>query len=192
MKRRHLFFLLIVLWAAAPFARLHAQDVVVKTNFAYWATLTPNAGVDFAVGKKHTVGLMAGWQPWEYSDTKKLKHWLVQPEYRYWFCEAFNGHFVGAHLLGGQFNAGGIKLPFGIFPALKNHRYQGWAAGGGLTYGYHLLLSPRWSMEFAVGLGYLYLDYDKYPCSACGTVQKSDDYHYFGLTKAAINLVYKF
>ena len=169
-----------------------AQKAVLKTNLLYWGTGTANVGVDVALNSKSTLGLMAGLQPWEYSDTKKLKHWLVQPEYRYWFCEAFNGHFIGGHLLGGQFNTGGIKLPFGLFPALENHRYQGWAAGGGFTYGYHLLLGRRWSMEFALGLGYIYLDYKKYPCATCGTVQKKGHHHYFGPTKAAINLIYNF
>ena len=169
-----------------------AQRVVAKTNLAYWATATANVGVDVAIGPRSTLGLMVGLQPWQFSDTKKLKHWLVQPEYRYWFCEAFNGHFIGAHLLGGQYNAGGVKLPFGLFPSLEKGRYQGWAVGGGFTYGYHLLLGRRWSMEFAVGLGYVYLDYEKYPCATCGTMQKKDSRHYFGPTKAAINLVYNF
>ena len=183
--------LLVALWGGSVFS-LSAQEAVLKTNLAYWATATPNLGVDVALAPRHTLGLMAGIQPWQFSDTKKLKHWVVQPEYRYWFCEAFNGHFIGGHLLGGQFNMGVVDLPFGIFSSLERHRYEGWAVGGGFTYGYHLLLGKAWSMEFAIGVGYLCIDYDKYYCATCGTVQKSDRYHYFGPTKLAINLVYNF
>ena len=128
--------------------------------------------------------------PWQYSDTKKLKHWLVQPEFRYWPCETFNGHFWGIHALGGQFNAGGISLPLGIFPALKESRYQGWAAGAGLSYGYHWMLNRKWSLEFSLGLGYLYIDYKKYKCVQCGKAQKESHRNYVGPTKAAINLIY--
>lgn len=167
-----------------------AQQAVLKTNLAYWATATPNVGIEVATSRKWSMALAGGLQWWQYSDTRKLKHWLVQPEVRYWFCETFNGHFVGLHLLGGQFNAGGIQLPFDIFPALEQNRYQGWAAGGGLTYGYHLLLNRRWSMEFAIGAGYLYMDYKKYRCLNCGKALKKETKNYLGPTKVAVSLIY--
>lgn len=188
------------LWLALPLALLLtwpatdacAQKAVARTNLLYWATGTPNVGVDFRLRPRHTLGLHAGWQPWEYSDTKKLKHWSLQAEYRYWFCEAFNGHYLGAHVLGGQYNAGGIDVPFGVFPTLEDHRYQGWAVGAGISWGYQVLLSRRWSLEFGIGLGYLYLDYKKYRCPQCGEAIKDKNRHYVGPTKAAINLVYNF
>lgn len=169
---------------------LHAQQAVLKTNLAYWMTGTPNAGVEVAMSQKWSLALSGGMQWWKYSDTRKMKHWLVQPELCYWPCETFNGHFWGVHLLGGQFNAGGIGLPFGMFPSLKENRYQGWAAGGGLTYGYHLLLNRRWSMEFSIGAGYLYVDYKKYRCLHCGQALKHDKKHYLGPTKVAVSLIY--
>lgn len=171
-------------------ALAHSQKAVLKTNALYWTTGTPNAAIEFSMGQKHSLVLEGGTQPWQHSDSKKLKHWLVQPELRYWFCETFNGHFLGAHALGGQFNAGGIKLPLGMFPSFKEHRYQGWAAGAGISYGYHWLLNRRWALELNIGLGYLYIDYKKYRCASCGTAQKDTHRHYLGPTKAAINLVY--
>lgn len=93
-----------------------AQEVGIKTNLLYWATTTPNLGIEMAVDKKHTVQLFGGLNPWKQSggDQSSLRHWLVMPEYRHWFCQSFNGWFVGAHAMGGQFNAGGVKLPLGI------------------------------------------------------------------------------
>lgn len=186
---KKLFFLfLLSLFTLPQIGR--AQDAVLKTNLLYWATGSPNAALELATGRKHSFVLEGGLQPWQYSDTRKLKHWLVQPEFRYWPCETFNGHFWGIHALGGQFNAGGIDLPFGLFPSLEDHRYQGWAAGGGISYGYHWLLNRRWSLELTVGVGYLYIDYKKYRCASCGTALKDTNRHYLGPTKAAINLVY--
>lgn len=40
-----------------------AQDVAVKTNALYWATATPNIGLEASVGKKHTVQLFNGVNP---------------------------------------------------------------------------------------------------------------------------------
>ena len=153
--------LAIALLASMPAV---AQRVVAKTNLLYWGTGTPNLGLEVATGRKTSFSLHAGVQPWQYSDTKKLKHWLVQPEFRFWPCEVFMGHVIGIQALGGQFNAGGIDLPLGILPTLKDNRYQGWAVGAGLSYGYHLLLNRRWSMEFGLAVGYLYVDYKKYRC----------------------------
>lgn len=190
MKNTFLIWLVLASVMLALSFPLRGQEVVLKTNLAYWATATPNIGVETAIGKKWSLGVSGGAQWWQYSDVRKLKHWLVQPELHYWFCETFNGHFLGAHLLGGQFNVGGVNFPFGMFSSLKESRYQGWAAGGGVAYGYHLLLNRRWSMEFSVGVGYLYMDYKKYRCSNCGQAQKQDTKHYLGPTKLAVSLIY--
>ena len=170
MKQKKLLIVSVLLVLAVFSSR--AQKVAIKTNIPYLATSTPNLA-----------------QPWQFSDTKKLKHWLVQPELRYWTCETFNGHFFGIHALGGQFNAGGIKLPFGLFPSLRDNRYQGWAAGGGLSYGYQWVMSPRWNFELSVGVGYLYVDYKKYECRECGKPVEKSHYNYIGPTKAAISLI---
>ena len=52
------------------------------------------------------------------------------------------------------------------------------------------VVSPRWNLEFNLGAGYVYLTYDKYPCVKCGTKIGSGTNNYFGVTKAAISLIY--
>lgn len=169
-----------------------AQQVAVKTNILYDATTTPNLGAEMSVGKKSSVQLFYGLNPWKYGNNKKLRHWSLMPEYRYWFCRPFTGHFVGVHALGGQFNMGGVKLPFGAFPSLRTHRYEGWFAGGGLTYGYSWILGKHWNVEAAVGVGYAYIKYKEFECKTCGKQLKEDHKNYIGPTKAALNLVYVF
>ena len=117
------FLLFLLCWLTTE---VFGQQAAIKTNLLYWTLGTPNLGIEIATGEKHSISLAGGFLPWQYSDSKKLKHWLVQPEFRYWPCETFNGHFWGIHALGGQFNAGGVSLLFGIFPTLKDNRYQGW------------------------------------------------------------------
>ena len=49
MIRNILISAFLVLAAAVP---VSAQNVAVKTNALYWATTTPNIGVETSVGKK--------------------------------------------------------------------------------------------------------------------------------------------
>lgn len=77
---------------------LSAQNLAVKTNLLYDASSTINLGTEIGLSPKWTLDLSANYNGWTFSENKKWKHWLAQPEARYWLCERFNGHFVGAHL----------------------------------------------------------------------------------------------
>ena len=191
MIRNILISALLVFAMALPAS---AQNVAVKTNALYWATTTPNIGVEVSVAKQHSLQLFYGLNPWKQSggDQTSLRHWLLMPEYRYWFCESFNGWFVGAHLMGGQFNMGGVDLPFGLFPSLENRRSEGWYAGGGVTAGYQWVLSRHWNIEASLGVGYDYIKYDKFRCGECGERLKSGHTNYIGPTKLALSVMYVF
>ncbi len=169
-----------------------AQGVALKTNALYWATTTPNIGLEVQTGRKHTAQIFYGLNPWAFSESKKVRHWLLQPEYRYWFCQSFNGWFVGAHLMGGQFNAGGVKLPVSILDDFEDRRYEGWFVGGGLTAGYQWPLSKHWNLETSIGLGYDYIKYDQFRCGECGEKTESGHANYWGVTKAAVSIMYMF
>lgn len=168
-----------------------AQDIAAKTNLLYWATSTPNLGLELGLGKQTTLELMGGYNPWTFNkDTnKKIKHWMVMPEFRYWLCERFNGHFFGVHSGYAYYNVSGVRIPF-MSKSTKYHRYQGWATGAGLSYGYSWLIGKRLNIEASIGLGYIYTDYDRYECTTCGDYKGSNDKHYFGPTKAAVSLIY--
>jgi hypothetical protein len=130
------------------------------------------------------------YNPWSFSGNKKLKHFLIQPELRYWSCEPFNGHFWGIHAGYARYNIGGIKLPFFPEQKLETTRYQGNLYGVGLSYGYQWILSPRWNFEATIGLGYAYLDYTAYKCQSCGNELYNKDKHYLGPTKMGLSLIY--
>ena len=55
---------------------------MVRTNLIWWATLTPNVGVDYQVSPRWTLGATFGLNPWSLSGDKKWKHFLVAPEVR--------------------------------------------------------------------------------------------------------------
>lgn len=196
MKRLILGVSLAVCWCSGT---ANAQDIAAKTNLLYWATTTPNLSVEFGLGKRTTLDITGAYNPWtlDKDTNKKFKHLMVIPEVRYWLCERFNGHFLGAHLVGGIYNIGNLDADFKLFGtdfgSLKNYRYEGWMIGAGIGYGYQWLLSRHWSLEAEIGIGYIYTRADKYECAHCGDkVEDDEPHHYLGPTKAAISLIYAF
>lgn len=197
MKR----FLAVVALLFLVLGTADAQKVAVKTNSLYWLTTTPNAGFEFALGDRWTFEIAGGYNPWTLNkeDNIKAKHFLVTPEFRYWFCESFQGHFIGINANYTQFNAGGIHVPevfykvesLGYFlDMLQYSRSQGWAVGAGLTYGYAFPIARRWNMEFNLGLGWWYTQYDRFESRTCGLFQERIEKHSFGLTDLGISFIY--
>lgn len=174
-----------------------AQNVALKTNLIYDALLNVNLGLEFKTAPKWSFDVNGNFNGWTLSDNKKWKHWMVQPEMRYWLCEAFMGNFFGLELHGGQYNMGNLNTDFTFlgtdFSKLKDHRFEGWYAGAGVTWGHAWILSTHWNMEVELGIGWSYTRSNVYPCAKCGTKLQEDKVHnYVGPTKAALNVVYVF
>lgn len=180
---------------------VNAQRIGVKTNALYLATSTPNIGLEYAFADRFSLELEGGYNPWTLDSDRnmKAKHFLVSPEVRYWFCEAFNGHFIGINANYTLFNLSGVDVPAVFFPSarsamvledLKNRRSEGWAAGAGLTYGCVWPIARRWNLECTVGLGYWYTDYDKFESRKCGLFQEHVSHGAFGPTALGISFIY--
>ena len=187
LMKRYLIIAVIFLLSAAGIA--NAQRVAVKTNALYWATATPNLGFEISLADRWTLEMAGGYNPWTFDaeENLKMKHFLVTPEVRYWFCESFNGHFIGINGNYTQFNASGSLLPV---EKLENSRLEGWAAGAGLTYGYAWPISRRWNMEFTLGLGYWHSEYDRYESRKCGMFIDHNVINTLGLTDFGISFIY--
>lgn len=190
------FFAPLILLAGAALSA-GAQTTALKTNLLYDATANANLAVETAVGRQWTVELSGNLNAWKFSGGKQWRNYVVQPEIRRWLCSRYNGHFFGAHLLAGEYNIGkvdiGGKFLGTDFSLLKDSRFQGWMAGAGLAYGYDWILARHWNLEAEIGIGWVYSQYDRYPCATCGNKLESKRSHnYFGPTKAAINIVYEF
>lgn len=196
MKRKIL-ILIMTLAAFTAVQRTQAQDVAVKTNLASDAAANINLGLEFGLSQKWTLDISGEYNPWTFSHNRKWKHLSIQPEARYWFCQKMSGHFLGFHAMGGKYNIGNLDLGFKMFGTdfrkLRDYRFAGWYVGAGIAYGYAWMLGRHWNLEAEIGLGYAYTRYDRYECVTCGKKLDNDKpHHYFGPTKAAINLVYVF
>lgn len=195
MKFRIVILVIVSLFANCDL-NCHAQKIAIKTNILYDALLTPDLGIETKVAPQWTVELTANLNLWKINK-RSWKQWNIQPEVRYWFCEAFSGHFLGAHLIGGQYNFGNLPLDFKFlgtdFSQLSDYRFQGSMIGAGLAYGYSFILDRHWNLEAELGVGWIYTRYDKYKCASCGNkLEERHPHNYVGLTKLALNLIYLF
>lgn len=205
MKFRHwiAFAALLVL----PALGANAQKAALKTNLLGWASTTLNIGGELGIGQKSTVQLFGALNPWEFGETR-VRFWSIEPEYRYWLCEKFNGHFFGVHALGGQYNFKNFDMPLAsglpkITGENKGRHIEGYYIGAGITYGYQWMLNRRWNIEASLGVGYAYSPYKYY--GRCNVLldkdgnklpdqnaSKSGTASYFGPTKLAVSIMYMF
>lgn len=198
MKR---YLIIAVLFFLASAGTASAQKLAVKTNALYWGTATPNLGLEYAMADRWTLELEGGYNPWTFDSEKnmKIKHWLVSPEVRYWFCESFLGHFVGINGNYTLFNISGIPTP-GVFidlfsntdskTDLKDSRVQGWAVGAGVTYGYAFPIARRWNMELTLGYGIWYTEYGQYESRKCGLFQQDVQKWALGPTALGVSFMF--
>lgn len=188
--------LALLLILAFP-AMVKGQEFAVKTNALYWLTATPNVGIEWKMADRWSLSGVVGYNPFNLPNRQKadgtpanpkLHHFLFMPEGKYWFCDVFERSYVGVHLIGAQYNAGGVKLPF--FKSFADKRYDGWAAGIGASYGYQWALGSSWGIELSLGVGYIYFNYRRYDCGACGRERGRHHRNYVGPTKAALSISY--
>ncbi len=179
--------------AKSVFERTTPPVLAAKTNLAWWAARgTLNIGGEVGLGRRTTLDLAGGINRRNLRGTgennKKLAHWVVKPEFRYWLCERFNGHFLGVHALYAQYNVGGYDVPT-LFK--REFRYEGNAWGAGVNWGYHLPLAQRWGVEFTAGVGVLSLNYKQSDCEKCGgRVGEDVSRTWFGPTNLGARIVF--
>ena len=163
--------------------------VLLKTNLLHDVTSTLNLGAEFLLSDRFSLDLPLSYNPWKLGSDRYWKHLLFQPELRYWPAEQPEGPFFGLHAHYGTYDVS--RLPDFLFSDyMSAHRFEGWLAGAGVSYGYRWQLNPRWGLEATLGLGYAYLDYDKYEAGE-SEMAATGTYHYFGPTRAGVTLSYR-
>lgn len=194
---RSKYYILLLFGLLVQFGAKGQNDVAIKSNILYDLTATVNAGIEVGLAPRWSLDVSGNFNAWTMKNDRRWKHYLVQPEVRYWLCDRFMGHFLALHLHGGQYNFGGIKNSINFLGTnlsnLTTHRYQGWFAGAGVGYGYAFVLGRHWNLELEAGIGYAYTVFDEFECAGCGRKVNTDlNHHYFGPTKLAVNFVYLF
>ena len=121
--------ILILFMLGCAISEGYAQKVALKSNLLYDATTTMNLGLEIGLVRKWTLDIPVNYNPWKLSDGKRLRHWGIQPEVRYWFCESFRRMFIGMHGHYADFNVGGWPdWSMGKEPNTKNPISTRWVS----------------------------------------------------------------
>lgn len=122
-----------------------AQRIALKTNALYWATASPNIGLELRINRHITFDFDATYNNitiGKYDSQVRM----FTPEMRYWFsARPQAGHFVGLT---------GIATNYDMTIDKKTH--DGDLFGGGFSYGYSFVLGEHWSLETTIGAGFVY------------------------------------
>ena len=170
----------------------HAQNIAINNNLLFDMAGALSAGVEVPLSKMTSAEAYGSIRPWKRSDDHVHKHWLVQGQFRIWPCQVMNGFFYGPYVHGGEFNLGNQDICFGLLKGLKPYRYEGWLLGGGMGVGYEYALAKHWNLGAEVGVGYTYINYQKFNCEVCGAQKDDGVYHYVGVSKLGLSLIYVF
>lgn len=127
------------------------SDFALRANLLRWATLSPDLGVEVRVNRNVGVSVDATYTVWTWNDNDgRYALWQVAPEVRYYLGEEKRGYL-------------GVMYKVGSFDyKLSYEGKQGDLMGGGITGGYRMRLNHVLDLNFSLGLGYVYADYEKY------------------------------
>lgn len=162
----------------------------LHTNLLYDAFLLPTLGVEWRVNRNLGIKLDGSLSRWGGSSDKVQKVWLLNPEVR-WYLLRDRRFYVGASGSYGEYNI--YKYPLGSLFS-KDTGYQGTLWSAGVTVGYQLYLSRKFSVDFNLGLGYTRSEYDSFGMTDGMRVSKEKDQskNFFGPTQAGISLIWAF
>lgn len=172
---------IIIILIVSPLLKLNCQNIAVKTNLLYDLTSSLNIGGEIKCKDAYSFSSIISYNPWTFADNRKMRHLLIQPEFRRWFDEVFQGSYIGIQAHYARFNWGGI---------LSDNRFQGNLIGAGISYGYQWMISPLWNLEASIALGYAYLSYDKFGQEKGAPWIEKAHTNYVGPTQIGISLIY--
>lgn len=176
---------------------LRPNVMAVKTNLASDAMAIPSLGLEFQLVKGLSLDLSGSYGFYNIfsSRTRDMQVCHVSPELRWWFGEhpLQKGSFIGLH---GNVGLYSFEWKDGV--AYRNSLSDpAWSAG--FTYGAVACLDRKahWGLEFVVGVGYgRYLQEIGATGTDGGFVANPEVgpqfKEHFGLTRLALNLVYRF
>ena len=203
--RKHLTYYLAVATSLFIFTESYGQQIAIRNNLLYDATLTPNLGIEYKLDSAWSVGLNAGLNAWDIDKdkNKKWRHLMLSPNVRYYLPRrdslsrspfpalfpAGTTRFLGIHAVYSHYNVGNVSFPFGLYSDVKDHRLQGDLVALGGSFGYNWRLNDRWHIEAELGAALGYTWYKEYECDHCGSYLGKEN-KVFLLPKLGLNLVY--
>lgn len=170
--------------------------MAVKTNLLSDALAIPSLGIEVQIYKGLSLDISGSYGFYNLlnKSERDMSSWHVSPELRYWFGEhpLQKGHFIGLHANLSNFS---LEWRDGVaYQTVPGH--EAWSAG--FTYGACARMGKKshWGLEFVIGVGYGRY-YQNIGTFEDGKFVSNPEIgpelkEHFGLTKLALNLVYRF
>lgn len=170
--------------------------MAIKTNLLSDAMAIPSLGLEVQIYKGLSLDVSGSYGFYNILNKaeRDMSSWYVSPELRYWFGKhpLQKGHFIGLHG-----NVSNYSLAWRDGVAYQNvPGHEAWNAG--FTYGACARMGKKshWGLEFVIGVGYGRY-YQNIGTMEAGKFVINEEVgpqlkEHFGLTKLAVNLVYRF
>ena len=148
------------------------QKFAVGTNALDWIDMgTMNIEAGYAVSRHFTVVADAKYNPWTYNSGDKetqveRRQRTFSAGMRYWPWHVYSGWWIGAKGRYQEYNRGGV---------LGRETEEGDSYGGVLDFGYTLMLSKNFNLEFGGGVFTGGTKFKRYACPVCGRVTGSGE-----------------
>jgi len=168
---RVLLFCTVLMIIQGTQKQCQAQRWSLSTNIVEWLDLgTMNIEGSVAVARKITVNVGTRYNPWTYAkDTNhqfQNRKKAFKAGVRYWPWYVYSGWWIEADAQYMEYNRGGI---------FHSWTEEGDAIGGVFSFGYTLMLTKNWNIEFGAGFWAGKTDYNRYDCPFCGRVTERGD-----------------
>lgn len=190
MKYRIVLYFLIVLMFAVKPMPVAAQNVAISTNALDWlnfGTLNLSIGVD--VSRHFSLEAGTRYNPWSFDRkssglTIKNQQTTAFAGVRFWPWYIFSGWWIAARCQYSKFSDTGIW------------RYalnEGTALGAGLSFGYTLMISKHFNLEFGAGLwGGKLLEHTLYHCPECMRIREEGPGFFISPDNISVSVIYIF
>ena len=133
--------------------QMKGQNLSVKSSMTMLATTTLNAEIAMPVSKSLSVHVPVLYNPWVFKQNSRIQQLTAMPGVRYWKQQYGVNYFCSAYLIASRYHMGGWLD--------KKYRYDGVGFGAGIGGGYSYVLTDHWNLDFEIGVGAVYVDYDK-------------------------------
>lgn len=161
----------------------------LKTNLLADIALMPSLEAEYLIRPEWSVAVHGAVAWWSIRPRHRYYQIAtIYPEARWWFHTRapWHGHYLGLFAGGNWYD-------------LENggRGYKGESGFAGLSYGYMMPVGERLSLEFGIGAGWLFTEYEEYlPVPYMGgthyVYQQTSRMHYFGPLKLKFALAWRF
>lgn len=161
-----------------------------KTNMLYDALITPNVGVEFNIDKQRRYSVAANWMyAWWKSDPDSWYHRTYGGDIelrRYFGKQTQERPFTGWHA-----GVYGQMLTYDFEWGGRGYLGDKWSWAAGISGGWSKAIGKRLNLDFTLGVGYLWGEYQEYlPIDDCYVWQATKNRRWIGPTKAEVSLVW--